>query len=323
MNDTEVEHVSMFVKVKTFLTRKAPQLVATPIISTTLQPAFNNKVQEILEEDEDASSTITGNTEFKRQLRLSVENRAFEIGAAVAGYYTLTVPNRVLSEKCNYQRSELTRMRDMILYVKCAKIHEIAEPVKNLLLPFGITDTDVDDFGTALSAYFTDLENPRDAIGERAASGRQVERLIDQAFDILENQLDVVMKVYAQRDPELYDYYQNARSIDQTGGGAIPDEDEEIVLPASQWIGFVMPPEVTAGSRIVIANKASNPNVVSAGLSTSNNSHSGPSFNLSPGQTEDRPASEWGYTGPSNWLVFNNTFGPAASNITVRVKVYY
>lgn len=322
MNDTEVEHVSMFVKVRTFLTRKSAQLAATPVIAT-LQTAFNNKLLEILEEDEDASSTISGNTELKRQLRSNIENRAFEVGAAVAAYYTLTVPNPVLSEKCNFNRSDLTRMRDMILLVKASKIHEIADPVKNLLLPFGVTDIDVDDFATALTAFLADLENPRDAIGERAASGRQVERLIEQGFAILENQLDVVMKVYAQRDPELYDYYQNARSIDQTGGGSIPDEDEEITIPAGQWLNAPLPPEITADSRIVVTSKAANTNQITVGISTYQGGYSGAYADMAPGQTEDRQANAWGYAGPGNFWVINNTYGPVQTNSTIRVKIYY
>jgi hypothetical protein len=323
MNDTEIEHVGMFVKVKTFLNRKAAQLVATPIINATLQPAFNAKLQDILEEDEDASSTITGNTEFKRQLRINVENRAFEVGAAVTAYYTIIEPNPVLSEKCNYQRSDLTRMRDMVLYVKGAKIHEIADPIKSQLTAFGITDTDVDNFATALAAYFADLENPRDAIGERAASGKQVERLIEQTFDMLETQLDVVMKVYAQRDPELYDYYQNARKIDQTGGGAIPDEDEEIIISAGQWLNAPLPPEITANSRLVVTSKASNTNQITVGISVYQGSYSGAFADMAPGQTEDREATAWGYAGPGNYLVVNNTYGPVQTNSTIRVKIYY
>ncbi|MBK8658906.1 MAG: hypothetical protein IPN22_08550 [Bacteroidetes bacterium] len=321
MNDIEIERVGMFVKVKTFLNRKAAQLAATPIIGSTLQPALGTLVQDIMEEDEDASSSISGNTELKRQLRQQVENRAFEVGAAVAAYYTLTVPNPVLREKCDYQRSDLARLRDMILYVKVAKLHEIADPIKSLLAPFGITLTDVDDLGVALSDYFADLENPRDAIGERAASGRQVERLIDQTMELIDTQLDVVMKVYAQRDPELYDYYQNARKIDQTGGGTVADEDEEITIAAGQWLNVPLSPEVMADSRLVVTNLAANTVNIEAGISSIDNGYSGFNELLNPGQQGDRTALAWGYAGPGNRLVLNNTLG--AANATVRLKVYF
>lgn len=325
MNDVETERMGMFVKVKTFLNRKAAQLTATPIIGSTLQPALVAKIAAVFNEDEDASSTISGNTELKRQLRTSVENRAFEVGAAVVAYYTITVPNPVLRAKCDYQRSDFSssNMRDSDLFVKASKIHEIADPVKNLLAPFGVSNTDVDDFATALADYLTELQSPRDAIGERAASGKQVERLINQTDDLIKNQLDVVMKVYANRDPELYDYYQNARKIDQTGGGAIPDEDEEITIPAGQWLNAPLPPEINAGSRIVITSKAANTNMVTVGISTYQGGYSGAYADMAPGQTEDRLANAWGYAGPGNFLVVNNTYGPVQTNSTIRLKVYF
>lgn len=325
MNDVETERMGMFVKVKTFLNRKAAPLAATPIISSNLQPALIALVEAIFDEDEDASSTISGNTELKRQLRTSVENRAFEVGAAVVAYYTITVPNPVLRAKCDYQRSDFSssNMRDSVLYVKAGKIHEIADPIKNLLLPFGVTDMDVDDFANALAAYLSDLQSPRDAIGERAASGKQVERLIEQTDELIKTQLDVVMKVYANRDPELYDYYLNARKIDQTGGGAIPDEDEEITIPAGQWLNAPLPPEINAGSRIVITSKATNTNQITVGISVYQGSYSGAYADMAPGQTEDRLANAWGYAGPGNFLVINNTYGPVQTNSTIRVKVYF
>jgi hypothetical protein len=325
MNDEQTEHVGMFIKVKTFLNKKTASLASTPIVDSTIKPAFLLKIDEIEEEDQDASSTISGDTEVKRLLRQSVQQKGFTVAAAVVGYYTIISPEPRKRQKCEFERSDLDsgRMRDNDLYVNIKHVHEIADPIKNQLAAFGVSDTDVDDLATVLTGYFTELQAPRDAIGERAASGKQVDRLIEQAMEILRTQLDVAMKVYVHRDPELYDYYQNARSIDQTGGGSVPDEDEEITIPAGQWLNAPLPPEITASSRIVVTSKAANTNQITVGISVFQGSYSGAYADMAPGQTEDREATAWGYAGPGNYLVVNNTYGPVQTNSTIRVKIYY
>ena len=240
MDDNQIEHVGMFVKVKTFLNKKTSELAATPVIAATLQPAFITLIDDILTEEEDASAPITGSSELKRNLRTAVEDKGFEVAAACVAYYTITVPNPVIRVKCEFVRSELMPfgMRDNDFYVAMKRVHEIADPIKALLAPFGVAGADVDDLGTALAAYFAQMEAPYDARGERLASGKQVDRLFDQAMELLTDKLDVVMKFYVTNNPELHDYYLTARSIDGTGGGEIPDEDEEIVIAGISAAGL-------------------------------------------------------------------------------------
>ncbi len=289
MDDSQVEFVGMLIKVKTFLNKKAAQLTDTPVIASSLQPEVEQFIEDIFSEDEDASGTISGNTELKRELRNRVERIGFEVAAACAAYYTITVPNPVLRAKCNYQRTDLSssNMRDMVLYVKMKVVHEIADPIKALLAPFGILVTDVDNLNNALEQYFAELEGPRDAIGERAASGRQVDRLIGEVRKLPTEQLDVVMKYYAVNDPELHDYYLNARSIDQTGGGPIPDEDETITLASGAFVSNAVAPEIEVGSRIVVINPASGGSNILGGFSTTLNVFSGEKKEVSIGETQD------------------------------------
>ncbi len=323
MDDNQLEQVGMFVKVKTFLNKKTSELAATPAIAGTIQPALISKINDILEEDEDASSSISGNTELKRNLRSAVEDKGFEIAAACVAYYKITVPNPPLRAKCEFERSDLDRMRDAVLYVKIQKVHEIADPIKALLSDFGVVAADVNDLGTALTSYLAELEGPRDAIGERSASGKQVDRLIADAKEIITEQLDVVMKFYVTNNPELHDYYLTARAIDGTGGGEIPDEDETITIAKGDFAGGPIAPEATADSRIVISSGASNGADVNYGFSNMPGFFSGTSKTLNPGNTDDKKIVDFGFaTGVTNF-VMQNTGSPNAVSVTIRVKVFY
>ena len=325
MEDNQIEYVGMFVKVKTFLTKKAAALAATPIIASSIKPALSTKISEILTEEQDASSPITGSTELKKNLRTDVEDKGFEVAAACAAYYTITVPNPVLRVKCEFERSDLSngRMRDSDLYVRMSKVHEIAEPVKTLLSDFGVAGADVDALETALNDLFIEIQGPKDAIGARAASGKQVDRLILQARKIIDTQLDVVMKYYLTNDPELYDYYLTARSIDQTGGGPIPDEDETMLLASGAFGGGAFSSDMNDNSKIVVICGASNGAEARVGFSNMPNSFSGTQLPVPPGVTLDEKAIDLGFVPGITNLVFQNTGAPISASIKIRVKVYY
>lgn len=323
MEDSQVEHVGMFVKVKTFLNKKAGDLASTPVIAATLQPALISQIDLILEEDEDASAPITGSTELKRNLRTAVEDKGFTIAAACAAYYTLTVPNPVLRVKCEFQQSDFDRMRDKDVYVDMSRVHEIADPVKALLAPFGVAGADVDALGTALTDFFAQFEAPFDARGERAASGKQVDRLIEQTLELLKDKLDVVMKFYVTNNPELHDYYLSARAIDQTGGGPIPDEDEQFTLASGQFMSPAVSSEMNANSHIVLINKAGNGSQVIFGFSNFQNGFSGVQKTVMPGTTSDDKAIDLGFTPGIPYLVFQNPGNPNPVSIDLRGKVFY
>lgn len=325
MEDNQTEHVSMFIKVKTFLNKKTSELAATPVVSATLKPVLIAKIDAILEEEEDASSPITGSTELKRELRTEVENRGFDVAAACAAYYTITSPNPRQRVKCQFVRSDLNSnlMRDNDLYVRISKVHKIADPIKALLSDFGISSADVDDLETSLTDFFAEITGPKDAIGERSASGKQVDRLINQTNEFLDEQLDVVMKHYRNNNPELYDYYLNARKIDSTGGGPIPDEDEEMTIGVGDYLPGVYPPEINAESRIRVLSKPTNTQNIAIGFSSVENGFSGINESLAPGADLDKTAAELGFNPGIPYFYFHNPATPGAIAAVVRIKVYF
>ena len=323
MEDQQVEQVAMFIKVKTFLNKKASALTATPIVASTLQPELIAAIAAILAEDEDASGSISGSTEVKAQLRKQVETKAYTVGAAAAAYYTITAPNPTLREKCDVERSDLSKMHAENLYTVLSKLYHAADPVKALLAPFGVTGTDVDELGTALTNYLAEIEAPRDAIAMRAASGKELQRLIDETKLLLTDKLDVVMKTYFTSNNELYNYYQGARGIDSTGGGPIPDEDEEITLAVGDYGPGTYPAEISATSRFRLVSKPANQSVIRIGFSNTVNSFSGTFVELAPGQEIQKTAIELGYSPGIPYIYIHNPGSPTAQTVLLRVRVYF
>lgn len=324
MDKEQEDKLGMFKKVQTFLVNNAVPLSATPVIGSQLQPDFDNLLAALLQEAEDASAPISGSTVAKAEKRLAVEELGFQVAGAVTSYYTLTVPDPVLRAKCDYVRSALTRMRDSDLYVNISRVHEIANPIKLLLGPFGVSDTVVDNLATALSDYFEVLQAPKDALGARSASNKQLVRMIAGIDELLKEKLDVVMRYYVSANPELHDYYLSARSIDQSGGGAQPDVDVSGTIDPGLYFtapdGFVF----SSNTRIVLSNTgAPGSTDVVVGFGAAPDSFSGTTQTVAPGNTIDVRANEVGFSPASTYFVLFNSASPTAVPAAYSLKVYF
>ena len=324
MDKEQEDKLGMFKKVQTFLVNNAAGLSATPIIGSQIQLDFDNQLAALLDEAEDATAPISGSTVAKTEKRMVVEELGFQVAGAATSYYTLTVPNPILRAKCDYVRSALTRMRDSDLYVNMSRVHEIANPVKALLGPYGVSSTLVDDLATALAAYFAVLQAPKDAMGARSASSKQVARMMAELDTLLREELDVVMRYYVSADPELHDYYLSARSIDQSGGGAQPDVDVTGNIDPSLY--FTAPDGFSFGSntRIVFTNTgAAGSTDLVLGFGSAPYSFAGATQTVAPGNTIDVRAQVLGYSPAAPYFVIHNPGNPTAVVGSYGLKVYF
>lgn len=218
MENVIEDRLSMFEKVATFLNNNSAALSATPIIGSSIKPGIENLISLILDEAGDAGAPTTGQTEAKHNLRIDVQKNGLALAGAGYAYFTIAVNDTTKRSYCRFTKTDLDARRDNDLYADMKKMHQTVDPVKALLVPYGFTNTQVDDYGNLLDDFLTDIQKPRDAIAARSASNKQLVRLMDSLGEMLTEQLDPVMLYYTLNNAELYDYYKGARGIDQSGG---------------------------------------------------------------------------------------------------------
>jgi hypothetical protein len=323
MDDVIEDRLSMFEKVATFLTNNSAALSATPIIGSSIKPGIDNLISLILTEAGDAGAPTTGQTEAKHNLRNEVEANGLALAGAGYAYFTIAVSDTAKRSYCHFNKSKLDTMRDNDLYADLKKMHQTVDPVKALLAPYGFTAAMVDDYGTLLADFLVEMQKPRDAIAARSASNKQLVRLMDNLSEILTEQLDPVMLYYSVNDAELYDYYKAARGIDQSGGGAHPDEDTSITLSPYQYLSTDQTQEFTANTRIVINHSSPGAAVLNISFSNAQNSTGPEQRTINPGETLDITAGEIGFGVGNNWLNVYNTGSPVNASVTFRIRVYY
>lgn len=314
----------MFIKARTFFTNNSTELAATPIIGSTVAPELNDRIEAILEENEDATADISGSTEEKNDVTELLISSGYGISGALVGYYTITAPDKKLAAKCQISLNTLKTTRDLELYTKVSLLHEIADPIKALLGPFGITSGNVDGLGTLLSDYLKKVQSPQDARGERSASNKELQRKISDTGEYLETAADAVMKPYYSTNRELYDYYLSARAVDQSGGGAQADfEEEQEVASGATVVSALDGNLLNINSGIRIKNKSlQNGAVLEVYFASAPGVPAGDTKVLQPGQTYDALVAQIGYGPTSLSLEIKNSGTPAQAG-SYLLKMYY
>lgn len=216
MENRKENKISMYRKVGTFLEEQKNQFLLYPAIAT-LKTKIDNNFLAIIDFEVVAGADNTGQTVAKNELQQKLINQILKVGNAAVLYYTITEPNLSQKEKVYFTKKKLVLMNNAEQYAAGQKVWAIAEEIKNLLSPFGVSAAEVDKLQTILQQFFNIYQKPKQKKGEAIKAGKGVDKLISETDKILESELDVLMGIVKIDNPDLYAMYVGARKIDDTG----------------------------------------------------------------------------------------------------------
>ncbi len=223
--ETRTENfLSMTGKLAAYFANHAADITTVLPIFPSQRTLFNTKRSGMIATAVLASTDITGHAVAKANAQKDVEESTLKVGLACAGYYTLTVPDPGKKNVTDWNKSELERMRDNDLYVAGLRTWTAADPIKALLLPFSVADTDVDDLNSQLATFFAIIETPLTMIEERSGLLLELDRRENDLRDFLNDSLDTIFAPLQVANPLIYDTYRACRSIDDapaTAGAGI------------------------------------------------------------------------------------------------------
>lgn len=178
---------------------------------------FETAIQDIQDTRLVQEGEITGVTVDKAEAKEAAISAGLEIATAVFAYASVN-NNNTLKAKVDYSPSDLRRSRDTVLIDRLQVIHDEANGVIGALGDYGIDATDLTDFQSAIDAYENVVQDPREAIGDRASATAALVTLFDDADKLLKEQLDKLMEQYKAPNKKFYAQYFNARIIVDLGG---------------------------------------------------------------------------------------------------------
>lgn len=218
MDSQQEDKIGMFMKSDSFLTDNATTLAVNPAFGT-IQTKLAANIEAIVQADSTATRNLAGLTIAKGEKRELLDKAILTIAAACRGYYT-TNHDPYQKSLVTITPTQVLRTRDADIIVLADKIHDVANPIKNALTPWNVTDADVDGLLTLVNAYRpTVIKRSREQDRSEVA-GTQVDVFFADTDKLLREECDDHMAVYEFTNNALFLEYKLARAIDDSGGNS-------------------------------------------------------------------------------------------------------
>lgn len=312
MNDQLEDKLGMYIKVDTFATNNAAALAANAQIEATRVVVHDN-ILNIIQLESIATRDLSGFGEAKGDAAQLLINRVLLVRGASTGYFTAN-PDKGKKRIVEFPTGDIQKLRDKDLLSLADQVHDIADPVKATLTAFGCTAAQVDSLVTLSTAYLTISELPRSEQGLSKAAGNERDRVFGKTDDVLTDGMDDYLIVFEQTNAQLYDQYQTARMIDDSGGGSGTDgfTVQNYELPPGVAVPFG--PIPTPVDREVYMRQLGGTVGVLVCTKPLETEACTSGFILTPSETVKQPWSAFGLT-DNAWVIFTN---PGAESVTVR-----
>ena len=219
MNDNQENRFNAAVVVQDFLEDNAIALEELPQIAVA-KTVLDGYIEKFIEEEGIATTDTTGSAddkEAKRQVLITATLRLTRGAKAFA----IDTDNKKLLSKVNLVKTDLSKLRDTQLGIKCDSLKKTITPIIGSLTPYKVLPPHLTAQSDALEAYAESIPEPADQSKERQLAGEEADRQLDLIYELLDKKLDTYMDLLIDDEPELVAEYYLARAItDNAGGGS-------------------------------------------------------------------------------------------------------
>jgi len=158
---------------------------------------------------------LTGIADDKGNAKNHLAQMASDFADIIKSFASAT-KNATLKQEVNYSYTKLSKMRDEALAPVCRIIHDRAQENLDALRDYGITTQKLALLDAAIDDYAAKSPNTRTAIVNRRAQTANLRGLFKQLDEILNDQMDGLMKNFRVSHPDFYNAYLAAREIIDT-----------------------------------------------------------------------------------------------------------
>ena len=215
MNDKQENKLTMYEAVVNLLDSNTAKIASLTAL-TDLLTDFKDRVAEIKEKDLLANTAKTGNAAAKASDRTALTEDAITIAAALFALGSATGDDR-LKELAAYNKSKFKSLRDTQLAIDVTNIKNLADANAAQLTGYGITAPMIAALDTKLTAFNASMGARETGADISTAAFGQLELKFKEADALLKEQMDKIMEVFRNSDPQFYNEYKNSREIADLG----------------------------------------------------------------------------------------------------------
>jgi len=139
-----------------------------------------------------------------------------QITATIAGQiyaYAAKTGNNELKDSVDFSASQLKKIKDGEIAVRCQTIHDLGVSKKDVLADYGVTLAKLAALQAAIDSYTQSAPKPRSAITDRATVKANIRNYFAQADALLTEQMDKLVETLTEDQPDFVQTYKNARII--------------------------------------------------------------------------------------------------------------
>lgn len=215
MNKGEANKLSSFEAVITVMDRNTGKYEQVPIVNETVG-LLKNAVGDIKGGNLEFLGRTKGATENKINKENILTSLVFKIASAlyVLGIKTKN-PDLAASVKMN--KTEFSSLRDPLLLNKSSQTIILAREEITNLTPYGITEETLTEAESALTDFQSAISDQTSEHSRMVSERELLRQKFYKVSKMLDDELDPLMELFEETEPEFYAEYKNARMIVDRG----------------------------------------------------------------------------------------------------------
>ncbi len=184
---------------------------------TEAQQRLKSMLSSVTDYRQIQEANNSGLTVSKSILREVLTKLIQQFLSALLAYGT-SVKDNELIKKANYTNSGLLRVADPILFDIGSLMLTLADPLRNELSRFFLTETEFNALKDLLSRFRNSIPQRRVATGTSKVSTGNISDTFDAIDILLKEEIDNLMKPFQFSQGNFYNEYKSARLIVDTRG---------------------------------------------------------------------------------------------------------
>jgi len=177
--------------------------------------AIKNNIDEIISRisiKSDDIAAMMGISERKEALKGIIAMKGSRLAGTLEAFAYEQGDNDMI-KKVSASRTDIHRMSDEELGPFVKLLTETATTHMTALADYGITQEVITELQTSLDEYSALIGKPRIVLNSKYVALDAIDELVDEGNKLLNNQLDKIMLMFRESDPDFYNGYKRARVI--------------------------------------------------------------------------------------------------------------
>lgn len=218
MNKTQINKLRMF-ESSNLVLKNHSSIFESLADLVTGQQRLEGGIVQIAQYRQIQETDNSGLTETKSDLRSNLIVKIIQLSAALKSYANVT-GDKELKTKAGYAKSKLLQVSDSVLYDIGILLVNLATPLQPALVNYFVTPEKLEELSNLLADFHAAIPQRRVASSMSKVSTSKIGELFDSLSKLLKDEIDVLMMLFEESNPDFYKAYKNARIIvDYTGRG--------------------------------------------------------------------------------------------------------